>query len=81
MPLMPMRWLMNQATGTSTSTMHKIEMVVGTSTEPLARITPDNTAAMPKITLLHSMMRNSVCAMSMIGSLVMKKPIKCRENR
>jgi hypothetical protein len=61
--------------------MQKIEISVGTSTEPLARMIPDSTEAMPKITLLHSMMCSSVCASSITGSLVMKKPIRWRENR
>ena len=76
MPLMPIRWLINQATGTSTSAMQAIEIAVGTSTEPLARITPDSTACMPKITVLHSMMCSSVCASAITGSLVMKKAIR-----
>lgn len=81
MPLSPMRWLMNQATGTSMPIRHRIEMAVGTSTEPLARMIPEMAEAMPKITRLHSMMCSSVCAISITGALVMKKPMRWRENR
>ena len=67
--------------GTSMATMQKIEMDVGTSTVPLARITPPSTAAQPNTRLLHSMMCSSVCASSITGSLVMNSAIRWRENK
>ncbi len=61
--------------------MASIDRAVGTSTVPLARIRPDSTIDMPMITLLHSMMCSSVCAISTTTGSVMKRPITGRESR
>jgi len=76
-----MRRLISQATGTSTSARHRIEISVGTSTEPLARMMPASAEPMPKITVLHSITCSSVCAISITSGRVMNRPISGRENR
>jgi hypothetical protein len=61
--------------------MHSTEIAVGTSTVPLARMTPLSTDEKPNTTLLHSMMCSSPWASSTTGGLVTNAAIKYREKR
>lgn len=80
MPSVPMWRLNAQATGTSTATMARIEMAVGAITVPLARITPEKTLAMPKMTELHSEICSRLCARSITSVFVVNHPMTAREN-
>ncbi len=80
MPSVPM-WRLNiHATGTSTAAIARMEMAVGAITVPLARITPENTLAMPKMTELHSEMCSRLCARFITCALVVNQPMTAREN-